>query len=39
VTPFPRSVVAAHGGTIDVTNSAEAGTVFTVRLPRKPATS
>jgi signal transduction histidine kinase len=33
-----REVVAAHGGAIDVTSSAEAGTVFTVRLPRRRAT-
>ena len=30
-----REVVTAHGGTIDVSSSAEAGTVFTVRLPRR----
>jgi signal transduction histidine kinase len=30
-----REVVAAHGGTIEVKSSAEAGTVFTVRLPRR----
>jgi len=29
-----REVVTAHGGTIDVASSAEAGTAFTVRLPR-----
>ncbi len=29
-----REIVAAHGGTIHVTSSAEAGTAFTVRLPR-----
>jgi signal transduction histidine kinase len=29
-----REIVTAHGGTIDVTSSAQAGTVFTVRLPR-----
>lgn len=28
-------IVSAHGGTIDVRSSAEAGTLFTVRLPRK----
>jgi signal transduction histidine kinase len=33
-----REVVAAHGGTIGATSSAEAGTVFTVRLPRRPRT-
>jgi hypothetical protein len=32
-----REIVTAHGGTIDVTSSAEAGTVFTVRLPRSRA--
>ena len=32
-----REVVTAHGGTIDVKSSADAGTVFTVRLPRKRA--
>jgi signal transduction histidine kinase len=30
-----REVVAAHGGTIDVQSSAEDGTAFTVRLPRR----
>ena len=30
-----REVVSAHGGAINVTSSAEAGTVFTVRLPRQ----
>lgn len=29
-----REIVLGHGGTIDVESSAEAGTVFTVRLPR-----
>ena len=29
-----REVVAAHGGTIDVKSSADAGTTFSVRLPR-----
>jgi PAS domain S-box-containing protein len=29
-----REVVAAHGGTIEVGSSAEAGTTFIVRLPR-----
>ena len=30
-----RAVVTAHGGSIDVISSASAGTVFTVRLPRR----
>ena len=30
-----REVVAAHGGRIDVTSSAAAGTLFTVHLPRQ----
>jgi signal transduction histidine kinase len=30
-----REVAVAHGGTIDVASSAEAGTVFTVTLPRR----
>jgi signal transduction histidine kinase len=30
-----REVVVGHGGSIDVTSSAEAGTEFTVRLPRR----
>ncbi|NOK18708.1 sensor histidine kinase [Corallococcus carmarthensis] len=37
-----RTIVHAHGGTIDVTSTQEAGTTFTVRLPRagaKPAPS
>jgi signal transduction histidine kinase len=32
-----REVVIAHGGTIDVKSSAEGGTVFTARLPRRHA--
>ncbi len=32
-----REIVTAHGGTIDVKSSEEAGTVFTVRLPRRRA--
>jgi PAS domain S-box-containing protein len=32
-----REIVAAHGGTIDVSSSVEAGTTFTVRLPRGSA--
>ena len=31
-------VVTAHGGRIDVRSSAEAGTLFTVRLPRSGPT-
>jgi signal transduction histidine kinase len=31
-----REVAVAHGGTIGVASSAEAGTVFTVTLPRHP---
>jgi signal transduction histidine kinase len=30
-------IVAAHGGTIDVSSSQTEGTVFTLRLPRDPA--
>jgi signal transduction histidine kinase len=29
-----RAIVSAHGGDIDVSSSADAGTTFTVRLPR-----
>jgi PAS domain S-box-containing protein/hemerythrin-like metal-binding protein len=29
-----KSIVGAHGGTVQVTSSAAAGTTFTVRLPR-----
>ena len=29
-----QQIVSAHGGTIDVRSSAEAGTLFSVRLPR-----
>jgi signal transduction histidine kinase len=32
-----HEVVTAHGGAIDVKSSEEAGTVFTVRLPRQRA--
>jgi signal transduction histidine kinase len=32
-----REIVLAHGGTVAVESSAEAGTVFTVWLPRTPA--
>ena len=34
-----REVVAAHGGTIDVKSSPEAGTTFTVHLPRAAVTA
>ena len=30
-----REVARSHGGTIDVTSSAEDGTAFTIRLPRR----
>jgi signal transduction histidine kinase len=29
-----RAIVSAHGGTIDVTSSAQAGTTFTMSLPK-----
>ena len=32
-----REIAAAHGGTIDVTSTAAAGTTFTLRVPRRPA--
>ncbi len=32
-----REIVLGHGGTVTVESSAALGTVFTVRLPRKPA--
>lgn len=32
-----REIVLGHGGTVTVESSAEAGTVFTVRLPSTPA--
>jgi phosphoserine phosphatase RsbU/P len=32
-----REIAVAHGGDIDVESSEEAGTVFTVRLPRNRA--
>ena len=32
-----RQIATAHGGTIDVASSAKAGTLFTVRLPRRRA--
>jgi PAS domain S-box-containing protein len=32
-----REIVAAHGGTVEVSSSAVAGTTFTVRLPRGAA--
>ena len=31
-----REIVLGHGGTIEVQSSAEAATVFTLRLPRRP---
>ena len=30
-----REVARSHGGTLDVTSSLEAGTAFTLRLPRQ----
>jgi signal transduction histidine kinase len=32
-----HEIVASHGGTVDVASSAESGTVFTVRVPRRQA--
>ena len=32
-----RLIVHAHGGTVSVVSTAEAGTTFTVRLPKEPA--
>jgi signal transduction histidine kinase len=34
-----REIVTAHGGTIDVSSSADAGTTFRVNLPRSPPAS
>ena len=34
-----REVITAHGGTIDVKSSAQTGTTFSVRLPRRRTTS
>lgn len=34
-----RALVNAHGGTIDVTSVADAGTTFTITLPRQPKRS
>jgi phosphoserine phosphatase RsbU/P len=31
-----KRIVDAHGGTVEVASSAEAGTTMTVRLPRGP---
>jgi signal transduction histidine kinase len=31
-----REIVVAHGGTVEVTSTAQEGTTFTVRLPRIP---
>ncbi|MDL5199419.1 HAMP domain-containing sensor histidine kinase [Streptomyces sp. ALI-76-A] len=35
--PIVRHLVAAHGGTVDVTSEPGAGSVFTLRLPGAPA--
>ena len=32
-----HEIVTSHGGTVDVSSSAESGTVFTVRMPRRQA--
>ena len=32
-----HEIVTSHGGTVDVASSAESGTVFTVRIPRRQA--
>lgn len=32
-----REIVASHGGTIHVASSAESGTVFIIRMPRRQA--
>jgi signal transduction histidine kinase len=32
-----REVAKSHGGRIDVVSTAEAGTTFTIRLPRSAA--
>jgi signal transduction histidine kinase len=32
-----HEIVTSHGGTIDVASSAESGTVFTIRMPRRRA--
>lgn len=34
-----REIAASHGGTIDVSSSAESGTVFKIRVPRHPVHS
>ncbi|HEX8819960.1 MAG TPA: ATP-binding protein, partial [Archangium sp.] len=34
-----KQVVDAHGGTVWVESTAEAGTTFTMRLPRHPSTA
>ncbi|HEV8069416.1 MAG TPA: ATP-binding protein [Planctomycetaceae bacterium] len=31
-----REIVTSHGGTIEVTSSAESGTLFVIRVPRHP---
>jgi signal transduction histidine kinase len=32
-----REIVTAHGGSVEVTSSESAGTLFSVRLPRRPS--
>jgi signal transduction histidine kinase len=32
-----REIVTSHGGVVEVASSAEAGTVFTIRMPRRQA--
>lgn len=32
-----REIVAMHGGTIEAESSAKNGTVFSARLPKRPA--
>ena len=34
-----REIVSAHGGTVEVNSTAQAGTIFTIRLPRSEKTA